>query len=155
MTKVKTYLGILVVSGLLYAIPVFGGHFEEPATSPILMHLVGSLTIDGEGAMPGDEVGIFSKSGKIVGTFVVEKKGIFGDIAITGDDELTYEHEGTLGGESLEIRVWQKSTNREYSGGDIHISSPVRGQAIYTPYPGTLLQFEGETFYLLNIEVAE
>ncbi len=100
--------------------------------------------------MPGDEVAVFSQSGKLLSVFVVEKEGIFGDMAITGDDELTGEQEGAIEGESLEIRVWQRSTNSEYSGA---IFSPERGQAIYAPYSGSVLQFEGGAFYLLNIEV--
>ncbi len=152
MKHARKILGILIVTVILYAIPAFGGYFEEPETSPVLMHIAGTLTIGGEAAMPGDEVAVFRQSGTLVGAFVVEKSGIFGDMAITGDDELTGEQEGALEGESLEIRVWQRSTNSEYS---VVISSPVRGQAIYAPYSGPVLQFEGGTFYLLDIEVAE
>lgn len=153
MIKIMHFLLILPISVLLFASSALGGHFEGSITSPTLMHLAGSLKIGGEVAIAGDEIGIFDKSGKILGVFVVKKKGIYGDVAITGDDYLTDEQEGAMEGETLEISVWQKSTNREYSGGDLYISSPAEGESIYTSYPRELLQFEAGTFYFLNIEV--
>ena len=155
MIKVKTFLGILIVSMIFMASTVYAGHFEESSTSPILMHLAGYMTIDGEEAMPGDEVGIFDTNGNIIGAFVVEKNGLFGDIAVAGDDELSGDKEGALEGEALEVRVWQKSTESEYSAGSILISSPAEEKAIYASYPGSQLRFDGGMFYLLNIEVVK
>jgi hypothetical protein len=155
MIKIKTFLGILLVLMILMVSTVYAGHFEESSTSPILMHLAGYMTIDGEEAMPGDEVGIFDTNGKIIGSFVVENSGMFGDIAVTGDDDLSVEKEGALEGEPLDVRVWQKSTGSEYSAGNISISGPAEDKAIYASYPGDQLRFDGGMFYLLNIEVVK
>ncbi len=84
---------------------------------------------------------------------MIGKEGIYGDIAISGDNELTAEKDGAAHGEILEIRVWQKSTNKEYSESNIRLSSPPEGKAIYVSYPGSQLHFEGGIFYLINIEV--
>ncbi len=151
MIKAKTFLGILAALLVLMASSVYAGHFKETAASPVLMHLAGYMTIDGKEAMPGDEVGIFDADGKIIGSFVVEKKGMFGDIAVTGDDILSVEKEGALEGGRLDVRVWQKSTGKEYSSGSILVSSPAEDNAVYASYSDSQLRFDGGMFYLLNI----
>jgi len=155
MIKAKKFLGILAALMVLMVSSVYAGHFKETVTSPVLMHLAGYMTIEGKEAMPGDEVGIFDADGKIIGSFVVEKKGMFGDIAVTGDDELSVEKEGALEGERLDIRVWQKSTGSEYTAGNILLSGPAEEKAVYASYPGNQLRFDGGMFYLLNIEAVK
>lgn len=151
--KIRTVLSIFFATALFYTSPVFAEYFQQPPSSPILMHLAGTLTIDGEAAKIGDEVGIFDESGNVVGVFVVEKEGMFGDMVISGDYDVTGEVEGSIEAESLEVKVWQASTETEYSGTMISLNLPEEGEAIYSPYPELSLKFEGGTFYLLNLEV--
>ncbi len=153
--KIKAFLTILSATVLFFASHTSAEYFEKPESSPVLMHLAGSLRIGGEVARPGDEIGIFDKRGNIVGMFVIEKDGIFGDIAISGDYELTDKIEGASEVGRLEIRVWQKSTNIEYSGGSIYLHQPVESKAVYESYSEPMLQFKGGSFYLLDIEVVD
>ncbi len=153
--KTGVFSTFVFVSLLFFLNPVFAGYFERPEASPVLMHLAGSLKITGEPARPGDEVGIFDERGNIVGLFVVVKDGIFGDVPVSGDYEPTHEAEGAEEGEILKVKIWQASTDTEYSAGSIIISLPEKGEAVYTPYPDLPLRFEGGSFYLLDIEVVK
>lgn len=71
------------------------------------------LMLDGLDTKPGDEVAVFSMSGLLVGSAVVN--GSFSSIAIWGNDELTDEVDGVLAGEEFEIRIWDSKTGQEKS----------------------------------------
>lgn len=152
MIKIKASVTFLFLWMFFISNPVFAGFFGEPESSPILMHLAGTVKIMGKDARPGDEVGVFDKRGMLIGVFVVDKAGIFGDMAISGDSGLTDAIEGASEEEMLEIRVWQKSMDKEYSGNWITVHRPEAGKGIYSPYTEPELRFRGGNFYLLIIE---
>ncbi len=132
-----------------------GNYYGTPKPSPVLMHLVGTVTIDGSAANAGDEISVIDGSAKTVGHFVVKEPGLFGDLAIYGDSELTTRDEGAVTNEALQIKIYQASSDREFSGTWIRLHRPRAAGAIYTPYPKGVLRFEGEGFYLLNIVAGE
>lgn len=128
-----------------------GNYYAAPKPSPVLMHLAGTLIIDGSAAGAGDEIIVLDGSAKTVGHFVVKEPGLFGDLAIYGDSELTTRDEGAVTDEALQIKVYQASSDREYAGTWIKLHRPRAPEAFYSPYPKGVLRFEGEAFYLLNI----
>ncbi|MBI4844614.1 MAG: hypothetical protein HY809_09915 [Nitrospirae bacterium] len=130
----------------------FAGNFSEAASSVISMHLAGSLTIDGEPAEAGDEVAVFDNKGNLLGSFVVENKGMYGDMSIAGNYPASSEDEGAEEGEVLFINVYKASTGITYSGGKVKTLSPTEGNAIYSPYSKPVLKFEGGSFVLLDIQ---
>ncbi len=134
---------------------VAASYYETPDPSPVIMHLAGTLTIGGADAAAGDEIGVLDGNGKVVGHFIVERPGIFGDLAVSGDSDLTEDDEGVLPGEALEVRVWQASSGTEYYGGSVSIYKPSAAEAIYFPYSAPLLIFEGNSFYLVDIVAGE
>ncbi len=134
---------------------VAASYYETPEPSPVIMHLAGTLTIGGADAAAGDEICVLDGNGKVVGHFIVERPGIFGDLAVSGDSDLTAEDEGVLPGEALEVRVWQASSGTEYYGGSVVFYKPSGAEAIYFPYPDPQLRFEGNSFYLIDIAAGE
>ena len=131
------------------------GYFDKPEASPVFMHLAGTLHISGQEAESGDELALFDGSGRIVGLFVVTEEGLFGDMPVSGDSELTEESEGSYEGEPLTVKVWQALTDKEFSGPSISLYLPEAGEAIYEPFTGDQLSFEADKFYLLNIEATD
>lgn len=117
------------------------------------MHIAGSLTINGNAAAVGDEVAVLDKSGNVLGLFVLENDGVYGDMNISGDYSASSEDEGAQEGEILYISVWQASTDTLYSGNGVSITTPSGGDTIYAPYSESVLRFEGGSFNLLNIQV--
>jgi len=151
--KKGIYTSILMTSVLLFmANPAAAGNFDSPASSAINMHIAGSLSVNGNAAAIGDEVALLDQSGKVVGLFVVENEGLYGDISISGDYSASSEDEGAAQGETLDVKVWQASTGTVYSGEGVSVSAPSEGNTIYIPYSESVLKFEGGSFYLLNIE---
>ena len=61
---------------------------------------------------PGDEIGIFTKSGLCVGAGVLSSGKIFG-IAAWEDDEQTAKIDGYKNGEEIFFKYWSKETNKE------------------------------------------
>jgi hypothetical protein len=144
---------ILIFTILLFAtMSVVAGTFSSPASSVVSMHIAGSLTINGNAAAAGDEVAVYDQSGNIVGAFVVEREGLYGDINVSGNYTASSEDEGADEGEVLIIKVWQASTDTLYSGESVSIAAPVEVNAVYSLYTKSVLQFEGGSFYLLNIK---
>lgn len=151
--KKSIKISSLIVSVLLFmASSIYAGNFETPASSVISMHIAGSLTINGKAAAVGDEVAVMDKSGNVLGSFVVENEGIYGDMNISGDYAASSDDEGAQDGEVLYISVWQASTETLYSGNGVSITAPSGGDTIYSPYSESVLLFEGGSFNLLNIQ---
>ena len=152
--KKSIHITLFIASVLLFmAGPVFAGNFDSPVFSVINMHIAGSLTIDGKAAAAGDEVALLDQNGDVVGLFVVENEGLYGDMNISGNFSASTEDEGAEEGEVLIIKVWQASTDTLYFGDRISITAPTERNSVYSPYPEPPLQFEGGSFYLLNIQV--
>jgi hypothetical protein len=151
--KKGIYTFILIASVFLFmANPANAAGFGNPTSAVIYMHIAGSLTINGNAAAVGDEVALFDQAGNIVGVFVVNNEGIYGDMNISGDDATSSEDKGADEGETLIIKVLQASTNTVYTGENVIISTPPEGNTVYIPYTESVLKFEGGSFYLLNIE---
>jgi hypothetical protein len=146
-------IAISILTILLFvSMPVSAGTLGSPSSSAINMHIAGSLTINGEAASAGDEVAVYDSNGNVVGVFVVEHEGVYGDMNISGDYSASSEDEGADEGEDLIIKVWQASTETLFSADRIDISAPAEGNTIYSPYTKSVLQFEGGSFYLLDIQ---
>ncbi len=58
------------------------------------------------GLEQGDELGVFTESGLLVGSSVFE--GVNFALTVWGDDPTTRSIEGAVAGEALEIRIWRK-----------------------------------------------
>ncbi|MDO8282423.1 MAG: hypothetical protein Q7U10_07355 [Thermodesulfovibrionia bacterium] len=151
--KKSMKISLLIASVLLFmASPIYAGSFGSPVSSVISMHIAGSLTINGNAAAFGDEVAILDNSGKVLGLFVVDDEGAYGDMNISGDYSASSDDEGAQEGEILYISVWQASTDTLYSGSGVSITAPSVGDTIYAPYSESVLHFEGGSFNLLNIQ---
>ncbi len=101
------------------------GHWTPPATGTIFMHVAGKITIEGKAPQTGDEVGVFSSDGVLVGLHLFDGTTglLYGDVAINGDDPNTPgECEGALDGQVLSVKVWSARNNREYGGNEIVIA---------------------------------
>lgn len=153
MTK-SIKISLLIASILLFmAGPLYAGGFGRPVSSLISMHIAGSLTINGNAAAVGDEVAVLDKSGNVLGMFVVDNEGAYGDLNISGDYSAGSKDEGAQADEMLYISVWQAVTDTYYSGDSVSIIAPLEGNTIYVPYTASELLFEGGSFNLLNIAV--
>ena len=117
----------IVVSAVLLLAMFFSnaaqaGHWDTPEVSPTLMHIAGTLKIDGANAQVNDEVAVFDSAGNIVGLFVVETVGQYGDMPINGDIQSTLTaDEGAQPGDALTIKVWSAGKAREYNGAEVSL----------------------------------
>ena len=59
----------------------------------------------------GDEIGVFSSDGILVGSQVFNGKAIA--ISIWGDDFSTFEKDGILSGENFYLKLWDHNLNKE------------------------------------------
>ena len=73
-----------------------------------------SVLLRGEILQADCEVGVFSTSGRLVGSSSIVDNGICG-LAVWGDDSTTEELDGLSANESLELRMWNSSDNTEIS----------------------------------------
>jgi hypothetical protein len=122
------------------------GHWVAPFVSPTLMHIAGTLKIDGAHAQINDEVAVFDSTGKLVGSFVVDTAGIYGDVPINGDVASTLTvNEGSPADGVLNIKVWSAGKSKEYSGGEISVA----GASVGEPYrvPAIPLTFSASGFF--------
>jgi len=82
--------------------------------------------IGGTPLAPGDEIGVFTPDGLCVGAVVWE--GTNTAITVWGDNDQTPEIDGIRVGEQIYYRVWQSSTNTEFTQVDVSYS---QGNGIY------------------------
>ena len=109
---------VFLLSNLSYA-----GHWAVPLESPTLMHIAGTLSIEGLDAQVNDEVAVFDSAGMLIGLSVVGSPGFYEDVPINGDSASTSaEDEGAASGEALNIKVWSVSKSKEYSGGELRLA---------------------------------
>ena len=136
-------------------VAAISSHFETPSVSPSHCDYLGtSFKIEGEDAQPGDEVAFFDPDGILCGVSVVEKAGIYGIVHVYGDDPTTPDKdEGARAGDTLTIRIWDKSEGVELGGSDLELvpGDPPTGSSFVTaPIP---LVWEGLKGFVLNIHV--
>jgi hypothetical protein len=126
-------------------------HFPKPTPTPQVSNYAGSLSILGSPAAVGDEVAVFDPNGVLCGHFRVNQPGQFGMIQIYGDDTTTPEDEGAVAGDLLTFKVWQRSTDTEYTGNALSLTS---GEAQSSFVPSLLPpRWQPDTGYILNIAV--
>ncbi len=65
----------------------------------------GNLTVDGSTVEAGTEVAAFNDEGLMVGRFVLEQDGLFGFMAVYGDDAMTSEIDGLRPGEAFTLKI--------------------------------------------------
>ena len=86
--------------------PIFFGSTTNTGNNMTLGILIDQSTIH-----PGDEIGVFSQSGLLVGAAVVE--GDFAAITLWGDDDMTPELDGLLPDEMFSIQVYRNQIGVE------------------------------------------
>ena len=70
------------------------------------------LSVEGKGISDGDEVGVWSEGGLLVGGGIVVQGRVV--ITVWGDDKVTKDvKEGAGEGETLSLKVWQKAVQKE------------------------------------------
>ena len=84
-----------------------------PMLAPNASNMTLGLHLDGMDVQVGDEIGVFSKDGLLVGSAVVE--GDFVALTLWGDDELTENRDGLKQAEQFDIRLWNSETREERS----------------------------------------
>ncbi|NUO83072.1 T9SS type A sorting domain-containing protein, partial [candidate division KSB1 bacterium] len=91
------------------------GHFPPPETTAVKYPIViAEALIDGEALASGDEIGVFTSSGKVAGALVWQRAQP-GRVVVYGDDPATPDVEGFLPGEPMYFRIWDSSRNdRDY-----------------------------------------
>lgn len=138
---------------LFLTVPASGAHWSPPSESPNAMHVAGlEFTVNGSPAQPGDEIAVFDIAGNIVGHFIVETEGMYGDMAIFGDYSSTPVDEGASANEFLSVKVWRNATSTEYSGASIQLVTPSEGIGPYTPL--TLpLEYQNDVYFLMGVRV--
>ncbi len=105
-------------------IAVSGTHFAAPVSTPLVSDFIGTLSINGLPAQPGDELAAFDPYGVLAGRFVVTQAGQYGILHVYGDDPATPNvDEGALPGDTLSFRVWDQSLQLEYPASAVSLSA--------------------------------
>lgn len=76
--------------------------------------------------LPGDEVGVFTSNGKLVGSGVFEGKNM--GLTLWGDDLTTSSADGLLEGAVFKLKLWKKSEGFE---DDINVTQWQQGDSVY------------------------
>jgi hypothetical protein len=115
-------------------------HFRPPrAGGESFSILITALQDKGLSIAPGDEIGVFTTAGMLVGAGVWNGDGLLA-LAAWRDDERTEGRDGYLPGEAMIFKLWEANANREivlqanYEIGD--------GAFATTPYAIVVLQTE-------------
>ncbi|MDZ7343232.1 MAG: T9SS type A sorting domain-containing protein, partial [candidate division KSB1 bacterium] len=88
-------------------------HFQSPTmTGQSYSLVVTAVTINGVEANPGDEIALFTASGRCVGAGVWNESGMLA-LAAWQDDERTEAIDGCQSGEAIHFRLWIQQTNTE------------------------------------------
>ncbi len=98
------------------------GHFPPPETTNVKYPIViDNAALDGEALASGDEIGLFTSSGKVAGA-LVWRSAQPGRMIAYGDDPATQRVEGFLPGEPMYFRIWDSSRNdRDYPAAATYI----------------------------------
>ncbi len=97
-------------------------HFPDPETTNVKYPVViDAASINGEALASGDEIGVFTSSGKIAGALVWRRTQV-GRMIVYGDDPNTPRIEGFLPNEPMYFRIWDSSRNdRDYPASATYI----------------------------------
>ncbi|HOQ48731.1 MAG TPA: T9SS type A sorting domain-containing protein, partial [Candidatus Kapabacteria bacterium] len=71
------------------------------------------IVLDIPGIVDGDEIGVFTENGLLVGSSVWSD--FCRGVVVWGDDEFTPEKDGAFENERLQIKIWKKSSNSVYN----------------------------------------
>ena len=154
MEKKLLFFVLMILGGALNTSAYAERHWSPPANSPAMMHIAGTLLIDGMAAQVGDEVAVFDSSTPpvLVGSFLVTKTGFYGDLVVVGNDPNTLEDEGAEQNEALNVRVWHANSNKEYRGESIALSVPPElTGGTYKAATSFPLLFDPSKFYRVDI----
>jgi hypothetical protein len=123
-------------------------------TSNVIMHLAGSLTINGRPATACDEIAAYDTAGNVVGVYHVQNEGQYGDMVIYGDSSTSANvDEGATTGEKLTLRIWDGTAKQEYSTPQLLQMTPQTNLGGYVNYQGPLT-FANNSFININLAVA-
>ena len=146
----RIIIPFMLLLAALFSNAAYAGHWSALSGSQTQMHIAGTLKIDGADAQVNDEVAVFDSTGTLIGSFVVDTVGQYGDIPINGDVSATPAvDEGAQAGETLAIKVWRAGTSREYGGSEITLA----GANLGGPYLAATipLTFTGSSFFGVTI----
>ncbi|MDP8218400.1 MAG: dockerin type I repeat-containing protein, partial [Candidatus Theseobacter exili] len=89
-------------------------HFTPVYATSTLCNFYGSVQINGLDIDIGDEVGAFDPTGVCCGSYVVDKAGLYGFIAVYGDDSTSPGiDEGAESGDTITFKIWDASEQTE------------------------------------------
>ena len=148
----STFITICLVIILSMLPEAHGGHFPipEPGDTRFFCDYIGRLRINGEDAMPGDEVAFLDHNGAVCGVYSLDKNLLYGFVHVYGDDPATPEDEGASAGEKLCVIVWDASAGREYAGQSVLLTpGDPAGSSVASDMPPVWI--DGAIF-VLNID---
>lgn len=101
-------------------------HFEYEITADNMSLLVASARLDGLLLVRGDEIGVFTPADLCAGAVEITGEWPVG-IAVWADDPGVEGLQGFRDGESLQFRIWDLSSNREYEA----LPRYIEGQGVF------------------------
>lgn len=133
-------------------------YFPSPIVTDRSSDFIGTISINGRPAQPGNEMAFFcpaddNPDGVVCGLYVVTEAGEYGIVSVFGDDPTTPSiDDGAQPGERLRFKVWSKNTGMEYSGTKLIFSPGVSiGSFVASSIPPVWTEHTG---YVLNIQAA-
>jgi len=137
----KTQTGWIMIAGVLLWLWASLASAAEPAhftgvhrAAEYLFVYGTSLTIAGEPAQPGDEVGVVSAAGILCGAGVVVEAGKYPAVSVYKDDPMTAAADGAVADEPLEFRLYDASADREYGTLETSVTFTEKQSASGQPY---------------------
>ena len=99
------------------------GHFGFPHSSSLECNFIGTISILGQPASVGDEIGVFDNNNVLCAHFWITHPGKYGIIHVYGDDPLTEDvDEGATEGETLTFKIWDKDKSIECEADHIQLT---------------------------------
>ena len=90
-------------------------HFTPVCENYTSCTFYGSVQINGLDIDIGDEIGAFDPAGVCCGVFTVHIAGVYGFIAVYGDETTPGVDEGAVSGDTITFKIWDASEQREYN----------------------------------------
>jgi len=116
-TENPTEVTMTAAKAVIANFSLVGRRYTPVALTDRVREFYGTVTINGEQAQPGDEVGAFDPQGVCCGAFVVEegKQGLYGFMPVYGDDDTTENvDEGASAGDTITFYIWDSRQQKEY-----------------------------------------
>ncbi|MEJ5245326.1 MAG: T9SS type A sorting domain-containing protein [Bacteroidota bacterium] len=108
--------GVLVYPANPAIKSISNNSIPEPVFFKRNKHITGKTSVIGidiPGVVDGDEIGVFTEDGLLVGSSVWSD--VCRGVVVWGDDEFTSEKDGAFENERLQIKIWKNSTNSVYN----------------------------------------